>query len=172
MNLYEVGKEGLELNEILTANDGELTPELEERLDAFLRSGKAKIDAACMVVREMKASEKAIEDETLRMEQRHGMFVADRKRLESRILGAVDAAFEGKVKTPLFTVWGQNSAETFSVEVAADADLKALHEADPELVRVGYSLDKAKCRELIKGGATINGVTITENPGTRYLRIK
>lgn len=172
MTLYEVGLEGLELNQILSECDGELTPDLEQRLDIFLKGGKAKIDAACMVVRSLDASAEACMAEAKRLDDRAGMFSADAKRLKSRILGAVDAGFDGKVKTDMFTVWGQTSAETFSVDVAADCDLKKLHEADPELVKVGYSLDKAKCRQIIKDGATINGVTVTENPGTRYLRIK
>jgi hypothetical protein len=75
-------------------------------------------------------------------------------------------------KTDLFTVWGQTGADTFTVDIAADCDLQQLHQADPYLVRVGYSLDKANCREVIKEGTPIDGVTVTENPGKRYLRIK
>jgi hypothetical protein len=172
MSLYEVGVEGLELEIILSANDGELTPELELRLDSFLKSGKEKINAACMVVRSLDASAKACVDEAKRMSDRAGSFSKDCDRLKSRILGAVDAAFDGKVKTDLFTVWGQSSAATFAVDIEADCDLKALHAVDPDLVKVGYSLDKAKCRELIKAGIEIVGVTVIENPGTRYLRIK
>ena len=97
MSLYEVSVEGLELKSILTANDGELTPELEQRLDNFLRTGKEKIDAACMVVRTKRLSEEALDAEIQRLSERKKSFENDRKRLESRILGAVDAAFLGSV---------------------------------------------------------------------------
>ena len=172
MTLYQVGLERQLLNDLLTSYDGELTLDTEQRLDMFLREGPAKIDAACMVVREKRLSEEALDSEIGRLEARKAGMAADRKRLESRILGAVDAAFDGKVKTNLFTVWGQTSAGTFVVDIAPDADLKKLHEADPELVKVAYALDKAKCRELMKTGVVINGVAVTEHPGTRYLRIK
>jgi hypothetical protein len=172
MTLYQLGVEGLELERILTESGGELSLETEDHLDTFLRSGKEKINAACMVVRAMKLSEDAIEEEIRRLDIRLASFESDRDRLEARILGAVDAAFDGKVKTDLFTVWGQTGADTFTVDIAADCDLQQLHQADPYLVRVGYSLDKANCREVIKEGTAIDGVTVTENPGKRYLRIK
>lgn len=171
-SLYDVALEGAEINDILAANDGELTPELEERFDALLRLGPNKIDAACMIALELSATAEACRSEAKRLTDRATSFDRNEATLKSRILGAVDAAFGGKLKTQMFTVWGQNAADTFTVDIAADVDLKKLHEADPELVKVGYSLDKAKCRQLIKDGSTINGVTVTENPGTRYLRIK
>lgn len=170
--LYSITQEGMELNDILTATDGEITPELELRLDEWLKSGKGKIDAACKVVQSLTASADACLEESKRLNERTSSFLRNRDMLKDRILGAVDLAFGGKVKTDLFTVWGQTSADTFAVDIAADCDLKALHAADPELVKVGYALDKAKCRQLIKDGTEINGVTVQENPGKRYLRIK
>jgi hypothetical protein len=93
--------------------------------------------------------------------------------LESRILGAVDAAFDGKVKTNLFTVWGQTSAETVGFDIAPDADLASIQKAYPEVVRTKYELDKKTLKAMREqGDALPNAVTVIENPGTRYLRIK
>jgi hypothetical protein len=173
MSLYEVGVEGLELERILTESDGELTPDTEQRLDTFLKQGKEKIDAACMVVRQKKLSEDALDAEIARLEARKTSFVNDRKMLEARILGAVDAAFDGKVKTNLFTVWGQTSAETVGFDIAPDADLASIQKVYPEVVRTKYELDKKTLKEMHKHGESLpNAVTVIENPGTRYLRIK
>jgi hypothetical protein len=82
MTLYQLGVEGLELERILTESGGELSLETEDHLDTFLRSGKEKINAACMVVRAMKLSEDAIEEEIRRLELRLASFESDRDRLE------------------------------------------------------------------------------------------
>jgi len=173
MNLYEVGKEGLELEELLAASEGELTPELEARFDAFLKGGKEKIDAACKVVRSIEASSQMLRDEADRMLQRSAAFEADAKRLKSRILGAVDAAFDGKVKTNLFTVWGQSTGTTTTFEIAPDADLATIQSFYPEVVRTKYELNKAELKTMHSQGKPLpSAVSVTENPGTRYLRIK
>jgi hypothetical protein len=44
--LYDLAIEQREIYDILIENDGELTPELEARLDAVLRQSKDKVDAA------------------------------------------------------------------------------------------------------------------------------
>ncbi len=173
ISLYDVGVEGLELNSILMESDGELTPETEARLDAFLKSGKGKIDAACMVVQSKKASEDALQREIDRLVARKQSFERDRKQLESRILGAVDAAFDGKVRTILFTAWGQTSAPTVGFDVSPDADLAEMQKVYPEVVRTKYELDKTKLKSMAAQGLILpTAVTVTENPGTRYLRIK
>jgi hypothetical protein len=173
MSLYEIGVEGLELNEILTASDGELTPDTEQRLDAFLKSGKEKIDAACKVVQSLEASANSCLEEAKRLNERASSFLRNRDSLKSRILGAVDAAFDGKVKSNLFTVWGQTSVPTIAFDVAPDADLASIQKVYPEVVRTKYELDKQTLKSMRAQGQTLpNAVTVTENPGTRYLRIK
>lgn len=173
MSLYDIAKEGMELEEILVASDGEITPEVEARLDEFLKQGKERIDAACMVVRGLEASAKACDDEAGRLSARAKSFERNRDMLKARILGAVDAAFDGKVKTNLFTVWGQTSADTVAFEVAPDADLASIQRVYPELVRTKYELDKLTCKSMLAQGEVIpSAVSVTENPGTRFLRIK
>lgn len=173
MSLYEVGVEGLELNSILTESDGELTPETEARLDVFLKSGKEKIDAACKVVQSLEASSNSCIEEAKRLNERASSFLKDRDRLKSRILGAIDAAFDGKVKSNLFTVWGQTSAPTVGFEVSPDADLAEVQKVLPEVVRTRYELDKTALKSMRAQGKILpTAVTVVENEGTRYLRIK
>ena len=63
MSLYDVSLEGMLIEELLTANEGELTPELEQRLDALMKEGPERIEAAAMIVRGMEASATVIKEE-------------------------------------------------------------------------------------------------------------
>jgi hypothetical protein len=171
--LYAVGIEGAEIEALLIEGDGELTPELEARLDAFLSSGKDKLTGAAMVVRGLEASAANCEAEAKRLKERAQSFDNNAKTLKSRMLFAVDAAFDGKVKTDLFTIWGQNSAATVAFDVAPDADLAKIAEANPGIIRTTLSLDKQVLKMKHDAGEELpSEVTVMENPGTRYLRIK
>ena len=147
--LYDVAQEGADIQALLMENDGELTPELEERLDSLLKQGKDKLIAAVKVVRNIEANadnclkEAATQSEEVeRLKTRSASFTADAKRLKERILIAVDFAFGGKVKTDLFTIYGQNSPDTVAIELAPTFTLEQLKEAKPELVRTKLELEK------------------------------
>jgi len=45
-SLYEIAVEGDAVERLLLESEGELTPELEDRLDHLLRCGKDKLDNA------------------------------------------------------------------------------------------------------------------------------
>lgn len=172
-NLYDVGMEGMELDAILREADGELTPELEARMDAFLAGGKAKIEAAAKVHRSLEASAGACEIEAARLGGRAKSFQNNADSLKARMLWAVDAGFDGKVKTSLFTIWGQSSAATTSFDLAPDADLKQVAQTMPGIVRTTLALDKQVLKMKHDAGEAIPAeVVVTEKPGTRFLRIK
>ena len=173
MSLYDVAMEGMQIEDILVANEGELTPELEERLDSLLREGPKRIEAAAMVVRGLEASAKACKEEQTRLGDRAKSLENQASRLKDRITIALDAAFNGKVKTDLFTIWAQSSAETVSFDLAPEFTIDMLYEDRPGVVRVEKSLDKKKLGELHKLGELLpEAVVVVSNPGTRYCRIK
>ena len=170
MKLYDVAIEGQAIERLLEASQGELTPELEERLDALMLGGKEKIEAAAFVRSNLKADAKACRDEAARLDSRADAYETQAKRLEERMLVAVDAAFGGKVATPMFTIWGQNTGASVSFDVAPDADLQKV---DPRFVRTTYALDKRLLLEAHKAGAAMpSGVTAIPVPPTRYLRVR
>lgn len=172
-SLYQVTQEGMELEAILTEAGGELTEDLEARLDSFLKSGEKKVTAACMVVQSLKAAEDACRNEAKRLQERAEMYNRNVRRLQDRILWAIDGAFGGKLKTPLFTVYGQTSGATKTYDVAPDADLVAMQKLFPQVVRVKYELDRLALKSMAAQGLILpTAVTVVENPGTRYLRIK
>jgi len=158
--------EGMELESILSENGGELTPELESRLDALLSQGKDKIEAAACVVREMDAHAEALRAEAKRLADRAVSFDNQAERLKQRMVYAVDAAFGGKLKTDRFTIWAQNSAGGVQFECA---DVSKLPD---DLVKVTRSLNKDAAKELYKRGELPAEILAAEYEGKRYLRIK
>jgi hypothetical protein len=171
MTLYEVTVEGLELEAILREAEGELTPELEARLDAFMAGGKDKIQAAACVVRSLEATADACQQEATRLIARKGSNQSQAARLKARILCAVDV-MGGKVKTPLFNISAQNAAPSITIEPAADCDLKALSAAHPGYVKTTHALDMTVLRSAVRAGIDLGpSVVVTEHQPTRYLKI-
>ena len=150
MSLYDVSLEGKLIEELLTLYEGELTPELEERLDKLMTEGPQRIEAAAMVVRGLEATEAAIKDEETRLRERRLSFEKQANKLKERMVIACDSAFSGKVKTQLFTIWTQKAAD--SVEIALDEafTIEHLEEDHPDLVKTVKSIDTTAVCQLLK----------------------
>lgn len=170
MKLYEIPEMFRELEVSLTESEGELTPELEKKFDDFLRSGKDKLEAGAMVMRGFELEADACKQEAHRLTVRALALENNATRLKRLILYALDGAFAGKVKTALFTIWGQTSAPTQSIDLAPMVDLKDLPET---FVRVKRELAKDAVKDALKKGEAIpEEIIVTEMPGTRFLRVK
>jgi hypothetical protein len=171
--LYDLTKEGMEIADMLGETLGELTPELEARLDALMKEGPERIEAAAKVVRMMEADAKACEDEADRLRERSRSFTAQADKLKQRMTFCLDAAFGGKVKTPLFTIWTQKSADRTVAELLPGVTPEMLQSERPDLVRVKVELDRQKCVELFKAHAELPEVLVfEEREGSRSVRIK
>lgn len=171
--LYDISLEGMQIADILAENEGELTPELEARLDALMQAGPERIEAAAMVVRNIEADALACKAEAQRLAERASSFENNAKRLKDRITIALDAAFNGKVKTSRFTLWTQKSADSVAFDLREEFTLDMLQEDFPEAVRTKKELDKQALRKLFDAGAPLpEAVFVDETPGHRYLRMK
>lgn len=173
MKLYDIPFEAAQIEQQLIESEGELTPELEKQIDEFLRAGKDKIEAAAMVVRTLEMESDACKSEAKRLQDRCNSLGRNADRLKSLILGALDSAFSGKVKTPLFTIWGQTSAPSISIEFTPDCETEEFAKSYPWAVKQTIELRKRELIEAIKSGKEVpSGVMYSEAPGTRFLRIK
>ena len=148
LSLYDIGAEGLVIELILAENEGELTPELETRLDEVMRQGPERIEGAAMILRQLEASAEACKKEAQRLAERAKSFDKQADSLKNRMVFAVDAAFNGKVKTQRFTIWTQKSRDTVSVGLAEEFTIDMLREDSPDLVKTEYSIDKAATDRL------------------------
>ena len=171
MKLYDLPAEASQLEMLLTEAEGELTPELEKRLNDFLQGGTEKIENAACVVRSLQAQSDACNSEAKRLKVRSASLDANSDRLKALMLSAVDGAFKGKVKTALFTIWGQDSPGSATFELAPDADLMRLPD---DFVKIeAPTLDTGALYQAWKQHKEIPPeVVVTEIPGKRSLRMR
>lgn len=163
------------LDFLLTVNEGEVTPEVEakeQELKTFLLEGSAKVEAAVCVVKNLEADAQACADEAKRLSARSKAIQNNADRLKSLVGHAVDAAFEGKVKTPRFTIYMQDNPQSYSVDVLPDCDLIKLAETHPGFVKIVAEPRKKELTEAFKAGESVPGLRVFENPRGRSLRIR
>lgn len=174
LRLYEIPLEADQIEQELHENLGELTPELQARIEDFLAQGKAKIEAAAIVVKSMQADAKILKEEAQRLVERGTRLSLGADRLKMLMLFAVDQGFAGKVTTAKFTIWGQNSAAVTHFDVRPGTDINALMAKNPEFIRLAEpQLDKIALKEADKAGKFIpEEITVDRRDGTRFLRIK
>ena len=173
MDLYEVTVEGQEITRILEEMEGELTPELEQRLDALLAEGKRSVEAALFVRRNLESHADECREESRRLLERARSFEGQKDKLSQRILWALDGAFNGKLKTAQFTAWGQTSAEGNEYSLAPDVDIVEFHKSNPDLVRLRAELNKSALGEVVRDGGIVPREVIVEKlPGKRGLRVR
>lgn len=173
MKLYDIPMEFAALEQALVEAEGELSPELEQQFDDFLRGGKDKIEAASMVIRTLEREADACKAEATRLAERKTSHEKNADRLKKLVLIALDGAFGGKIKTPLFTIWGQTSAARQNFDLAPGCNLEELKGRVPEFVRTSYALDKDAVGTAVSGGKPLpEEIIVSDVPGTRFLRIR
>lgn len=171
MKLYDIPIEANEIETVLADTCGELTPDIEQRIAAFLRESKEKVEAAAMVALSLEDDADVCKQEAERLLKRAAGLESGARHLKGLMLFAVDEGFGGKIKTAKFTIWGQSSAATVSFELPPGGDVHAvplqfLRMKDPEL-------DKQALKAAYEAELVIpEQIVISEKPGTRYLRIK
>lgn len=174
VKLYEIPLEAMDIEQQLVENIGELTPELEQRIAEFLKAGKEKIEAAAVVVKSIESDADVCEAEAKRLSERAAGLRKSADHLKGLVLFAVDSAFDGKLKTAKYTIWGQTSAASVSFELAPEADVYLLATQEPWCVRMrDPELNKVALKEAHAAGKTLpDSVIAAERTGTRFLRIK
>ena len=70
MKLYDLPAEAQAIEMLLTDSEGEITPEIEQRMKEFVEGGKEKLENAAMVLRSLKAQSDACEAEAKRLKAR------------------------------------------------------------------------------------------------------
>ena len=149
MKLYDIPLEANAIEEQLFDNVGEITPDLEQRIQAFLAQGKDKIESAAIVIGSLEEDAEICKGEAKRLIERAARLEQSADRLRGMVLCAVDLGFGGKVKTSKLA-------------------------AHPELVRAPEpELNKTALKETVKAGASLpEEIAVTNLQGTRFLRIK
>ena len=174
MKLYELPLEASSLQAELEEAAGELTPDLEQRLDSFLALGADKIDAGACVLRTLEAQAEACAREAQRLKARQGSFQRSADRLRELLGRAVDA-LGGKVKTSRFTLWIQASPAQTRYLLAEWIDRLSFAGEYPGLVKCAQpELDQEAVAKLLQQPEAVcpEGVETVVIPGSRSLRLR
>ena len=171
MKLYDIPNEFASLwEQIEAAESDEQINSLESIFSEMLQESTNKVEAAAKVVKMLEADATAAADEIKRLTAKKQSAEKQSDRLKGLMLYAVDTAFSGKVKTPLFTIYGQSSAPTLKFEPAPDADITTL---PAEFVRISADLNRKSLADAFKEGREIpDAIIVSEEAGKRTLRIR
>jgi hypothetical protein len=174
VKLHQIPIEAADIEAELAENYGELTPDIEQRIAAFLHHGKDRIEAGAVVVKSLEADAAICKQEAQRLMQRAQGLEKGADRLKNLVLYAVDEGFGGKVRTSKYTVWGQNAAAAISFETKPGSSVYELASVAPWSIRTqDPEIDKLALKEAHKAGVSLpDCILVTEVPGTRYLRIR
>jgi hypothetical protein len=171
--LYSLALEGMEIEELLFESLGEITPDIEEKIDALLESGPDKLEAAAAVVRQLQLTAKIAEEESDRLRDRAKTFENQAEKLKERMTFALDKAFGGKVKTAKWTIYTKKNADRTIADLVPGVTPEMLHQERPDLVRVKMELDRVKTIAAWKAGEELPELILfEEKEGTRCVIIK
>lgn len=171
MKLYEISIEAAAIEQLLTDAEGELTPELEQHITEFLRGGKEKLEHAACVLQSLAVQAEACRAESVRLDNRRRALERNSERLKSLMLIALDAAFGGKIKTAMFTIWGQTSAGSATFALAEGKELRDV--PDWYVKFEAPHLDMGALWEAWRHKQELpKEVVVTELEGKRSLRIR
>lgn len=146
MKLYELTSAYQQLSDVIAANDGELTPELELSLDQLADELPGKVDGICCLIRQFETDAAAAKEES----QRLGSLASSRARsannLKNYLKTNLGKLGQPKIKTPRFNVWVQKNGRP-SIEW-----LKSIDDLPIEYVQITAELNGQAAYEFWKGG--------------------
>jgi hypothetical protein len=154
MNLYEMkGNYTQILQEAsyyASQNEGEVSKEIADSLEAEFNSLNDKIEATAMFIKSEVAMEKAIADEIKKLQDRKKVHANKTAWCKKYLSEFVDGKFEtAKCKISF--------RKSTSVLIAKDCNLNLIA---PELCDVKITPNKTKLKGALSAGAEIDGVTL------------
>lgn len=162
--LYEITADMAELQDAILENGGELTPEMEMRLDQL--AGEVlpeKVDGYCRIIAEFDGEADMLKAEIDRLSAKVTARVNASDRLRKNLMAAFERIGETKIKTALFSVSVcKNSMPSVAVDDATTLP--------PTYQRIKIEADKiALVKDWKAGEAMPNGVVVEQK---YHLRIK
>lgn len=152
LNLYEIKGEQLSILREVQEADGELSPELEARLMGIDAALDDKLEACCIVVKNMEAIIEAHKNEAKRLKEKQVIFENNKNRLENWIAGAVGP--EGWKRGVHSLGWRKSK----SVEII-DNESVPLEFATVETT---YTPIKSEIKKLLESGVQVTWARLVE----------
>lgn len=155
--LLGLSDELLDLYDLIDSGDGEVSPELEERLDALQHDFSAKLDAYASLAREADLEASALEAEVRRLEKRIRRRRTLIANLKARVQLALEAQGQKRFRTGRFTLSLCANGGGLPVEIVGKVE-----ELPPAYLKVTVEPDKDALRQALSRGEAIPGARLGE----------
>lgn len=156
MTLYELEQEQLELNALLEENGGELTPEIEERLQIHDYDINKKMESYCKAIRCYETSIEGIKSEIERLKARKESSEKAIERMKESMLNALEIFGINKIEAGTFKIGTRKSQ-------AVEIDDENIVPDAYKIETVTTKVDKTAIKNAIKEGKEVEGAHIKEN---------
>jgi hypothetical protein len=153
-SLFQINSELVEVTNLLIENGGELTPELESRLQIAENELKAKSVNYYHVIKELESTTNMIDAEIKRLQELKKARVNTIEKLENALLYSMKLHGIEKIDTDTLKISLRKSK---SVEVV-DIDLLPFN-----CLKIEKKAIKSEIKKLIEEGMEIEGAKIVEN---------
>jgi len=151
--VYQVTSDWGSILEELAVLEGELTPELEEKLDALVNTTEEAVDRVCDTVRYLQLLSVAAQKEAERLTERAISFNNHSEIIKERLRNCLEMMDKSQVKTARYTAYISKGRESVELADASKIPAKFLIPQDPKL-------DKAGIGKALKAGEEVEGATL------------
>lgn len=148
MKLYEIASQYRNIEAMIDAADGEITPEIEATFAEIDDAFAVKAEAIGFLIRERAAEYEAISHEADLLRERARAKEREGDRLRAFLLRNLKVAGKSKLKTVFFSFW-QAKASRPSI------DWKGQGSPPPEFCRTQVVLDGRKAQEVYESSGSL-----------------
>ena len=154
MNLYNINKEYLDLLGEIMDNEGELTPEIEQRLQINQRDLNTKATNYAYMIKHIDGNTDKVDEEIERLNALKKRLKRNSELLKERIKNAMNIYSIDKIETPLLTL---NLRKSESIEIEDENLIPVAYK------KVEYKVSKSAIKEAIKQGVDVHGASLKIN---------
>lgn len=183
MNIYDIGAKLAAIMREIEDNGGEVTEDIEERLNSLYENETQKFNAYFAARAELKLLIEGAKTEESRLKALRMTREKALARLESRLFDYLKASGERDKETELGKCWIQAGGDG-TIEIRDEDDfndwVKKVSAEDTDIagklagviieVPATFKVDRVELKKLVKGGMEIEGVTL--HPAKEGLRFK
>lgn len=152
--LYEIGKDQLALIGDIEMNDGEITEEIQQRIDLLAENFEQKAISYGFVIKQFEGEESLINAEIQRLQELKKKSQKASDYLKERISGAMIEFGIEKIETPTLKLSFRKSE---SVEVFDESQLQQ------KFFQYKTTIDKTEIKAALKAGEIVTGARISTN---------
>lgn len=169
MNLYKISKDLAVLHQEIADAEGELSPDLEARLNALQGSVQQKVERIAYWYQNLKAEEQAFAAESDRLKRKRD---ARRKAMEwikQYVKTCLEMDGLARIQTPIGTVRiCQNSQAKLDHALPLQTqDHSAVNPRCYDLIPQHWELNEQRLREALERGEFIQGATLVRGTHVR-----